>query len=147
MSVYSIGAGTSVEVGAYGTDNEFIRVGGYRYVHVRASAAVLSACGANGTPGVGWSGSGEMTVKAVTDPARTLIGSTNSLNHVHLEEGDSFLNPLRPGALQPWTDSTSPVFVEDVAFFLDGLTNSNETSSMSSKTSGTPVRKGTCLSN
>jgi len=107
-NVYSVidgrvtGIGTVEENGI----NAWVRVGLYAYVHVIAS------------PGL-----------RIGDPVKafdTVIGKTNSWNHIHFKDGypGQEINALRKdGGLSPFTDSYLPA-IDAVNFYSNGTTKS-----------------------
>ncbi len=105
-NVYSVIDGTVTGIGTaavYGI-NAYVRVGRYAYVHVNAS------------PGI--------QVGSVVKAYETVIGTTNSWNHIHLKDGNpgSEINPLRKDSgLSPMNDPYFPA-IDAVNFYINGTT-------------------------
>ncbi|MFQ6608014.1 MAG: T9SS type A sorting domain-containing protein [Fidelibacterota bacterium] len=104
--VYSVINGTVTSIGwpgDYGI-NSWVRVGRYAYVHVNPVAGL-----------------------SVGDPViafETVLGSTNSWNHIHFKDGypDSEINALRTeGGLDPFQDLHDPAIM-DIRFYMDEST-------------------------
>ena len=105
-NVYSVIDGNVTGIGSaadYGI-NSYVRVGRYAYVHINAS------------PGI--------QVGSVVKAFETVIGTTNSYNHIHFKDGNPGLeiNPLRKsGGLDPFDDPYPPT-IESVNLYINGTT-------------------------
>ena len=105
-NVYSVIDGTVTGIGTaavYGI-NAYVRVGRYAYVHVDASPGIQV-----GSP-----------VEAFT----TVIGTTNSYNHIHFKDGyaGSEINPPRiNGGLGPLNDPYLPS-IDAINFYVNATT-------------------------
>ena len=105
-NVYSVIDGTVTGIGTadvYGI-NAYVRVGRYAYVHVNAS------------PGI--------QVGSVVKAYDTVIGTTNSWNHIHFKDGNpgAEINPLRnDSGLNPLNDPYPPA-IDAVNFYINGTT-------------------------
>ncbi len=105
-NVYSVISGTvtSLSTAAQSGINAYVRVGRYAYVH--------------GDPQPG------LQVGDAVTAFQTVIGKTNSWNHIHFKDGysGSEINALRQsGGLTPFNDSFNPS-VQWVRFYVDGTT-------------------------
>tara|TARA_Y100000590_G_scaffold470199_1_gene662711 strand:- start:694 stop:2817 length:2124 start_codon:yes stop_codon:yes gene_type:complete len=104
-AVYSVIDGTVTSIGtssSYGY-NSWVRVGRYCYVHVDPNPA--------------------LTVGEDITAYQTILGWTNSGNHIHFKDGypGNEINALRTnGGLEPFTDTYDPT-VHDIHFYTDGL--------------------------
>jgi hypothetical protein len=105
-NVYSVINGSITSLGyasTYGI-NAYVRVGRYAYVHVDPNPAVQV-----GTP-----------VTAL----QTVVGATNSWNHIHFKDGyvGSEIDGLRAnGGLSPFTDNYNP-YIDFVKYYINGTT-------------------------
>ena len=103
--VYSVIDGTVTSIGtssSYGY-NSWVRVGRYCYVHVDPNPA--------------------LTVGDNITAYQTILGWTNSSNHIHFKDGypGNEINALRTnGGLEPFTD-TYDTSVHYIHFYTDGL--------------------------
>ncbi len=105
-NVYSVINGNITSLGyadRYGI-NAYVRAGRYAYVHVDPSPAIQ-----------------------VGDPVtafQTVVGTTNSWNHIHFKDGyaGSEINALRVnGGLSPMND-TYPPYIDAVDYYINGTT-------------------------
>ncbi len=105
-NVYAVVSGTVTAIGTaaqYGI-NAYVRVGRYAYVHVDA------------VPG--------LQVGDAVTAFQTVIGKTNSWNHIHFKDGyaGSEINGLRSdGGLSPFEDPYLPT-IESVQFYVNATT-------------------------
>ena len=105
-NVYSVISGTVTGIGTaaqYGI-NAYVRVGRYAYVHVDA------------VPGI--------QVGSQVTAFQTVIGKTNSYNHIHFKDGNpgSEINPLRSsGGFTPFEDPFNPT-IHSVQFYVNSST-------------------------
>jgi hypothetical protein len=105
--VYSVISGTITSLATREQNgiNAYVRVGRYAYVHVDPA------------PGI--------TVGTPVTAYETIIGTTNSWNHIHFKDGflGSEINPLRDGGgLTPFSDPYNPG-IEYIHFYLNGTSN------------------------
>ncbi len=105
-NVYSVINGSITSLGyeaTYGI-NAYVRVGRYAYVHVDPSPAVQ--------------------VGSSVTAFQTVVGNTNSWNHIHFKDGyvNSEINGLRAnGGLSPMDDSYPP-YIDEVNYYINGTT-------------------------
>ena len=104
--VYSVISGTVTGMATREQSgiNAYVRVGRYAYVHVDPA------------PGI--------TIGTSVTAFETVIGTTNSWNHIHFKDGEpgSEINALRDGAgLSPFTDSFNPA-IDYIDFYANGTT-------------------------
>ena len=105
--VYSVISGTvtSLATREQSGINAYVRVGNYAYVHVDPA------------PGI--------TVGTQVTAFETIIGTTNSWNHIHFKDGvpGSEINALRDGGgLSPFSDTFDPA-VDYIEFYANGTTH------------------------
>jgi hypothetical protein len=104
--VYSVISGTvtSLATREQSGINAYVRVGDYAYVHVDPA------------PGI--------TVGTEVTAFETIIGTTNSWNHIHFKDGvpGSEINALRDGGgLSPFSDTHDPA-IDYIEFYANGTT-------------------------
>ncbi len=88
--VYSVSTGVITTIDPTGT-NSYIRIGRFAYVHVDPNPALQV---------------GDQVLAY-----NTVIGTTNSQNHIHFIDGyyNNETNPLLPNRIDPFTDTYNPV--------------------------------------
>jgi len=105
-NVYSVINGSITSLGyasTYGI-NAYVRVGRYAYVHVDPSPSIQ--------------------VGSSVIALQTVVGHTNSWNHIHFKDGyvNSEINALRAnGGLSPMSD-TYPPYIDAVNYYINGTT-------------------------